>query len=62
MLKITSSFLSEAFSNTLSIQDYTKEFILRYQSSYPEQKLADLLGITRKSLWEKRKRWGIPRK
>ena len=23
--------------------------------------LADMLGITRKSLWEKRKKWGIPR-
>ncbi|MCL4477471.1 MAG: sigma-54 dependent transcriptional regulator [Nitrospirae bacterium] len=62
MLKITNSFLTEAFNNTLSIEDYTKEFILKYQSSYPEQKLADMLGITRKSLWEKRKRWQIPRK
>lgn len=62
MLKITTSFLSEAFSNVLSIEDYTKEFILRYQLNYPEQKLADMLGITRKSLWEKRKRWNIPRK
>jgi len=62
MLKITNSFLSEAFNNTLSIEDYTKEFILRYQSSYPEQKLADMLGITRKSLWEKRKRWQISKK
>jgi DNA-binding NtrC family response regulator len=62
MLKITTSFLSEAFDNALSIEDYTKEFILRYQTSYPEQKLADMLGITRKSLWEKRKRWHIPKK
>jgi DNA-binding NtrC family response regulator len=62
MLKITTSFLAEAFTRTLSIEDYTKEFILRYQSSYSEQKLADMLGITRKCLWEKRKRWQIPRK
>ncbi len=62
MLKITNSFLSEAFNNILSIENYTKEFILRYQSSYPEQKLADMLGITRKSLWEKRKRWQISKK
>ncbi|MCX8033746.1 MAG: sigma-54 dependent transcriptional regulator [Thermodesulfovibrio sp.] len=45
----------------LSIEDYTKEFILKYQSIYTEQELADLLGITRKALWEKRKKWGIPR-
>lgn len=45
----------------LSIEEYTKEFILRYQSIYTEQELADMLGITRKALWEKRKKWGIPR-
>jgi DNA-binding NtrC family response regulator len=28
---------------------------------YTEQELADMLGITRKALWEKRKKWGIPR-
>lgn len=45
----------------LSIEEYTKEFILKYQSIYTEQELAELLGITRKALWEKRKKWGIPR-
>jgi len=39
----------------LSIEEYTKEFILKYQSFYTEQELADMLGITRKALWEKRK-------
>lgn len=61
-MKGASSFSSESMEKVLSIEDYTKEFILRYQHSYGEQKLASLLGITRKSLWEKRKRWGIPRK
>lgn len=46
---------------TLSIEEYTKEFILKYQSIYTEQELAEMLGITRKALWEKRKKWGIPR-
>ncbi len=45
----------------LSIEEFTKEFILKYQSIYTEQELADILGITRKALWEKRKKWGIPR-
>lgn len=45
----------------LSIEEYTKEFILKYQALYTEQELADMLGITRKALWEKRKKWGIPR-
>lgn len=53
------SFLEEALNNKLSIEDYTKAFILRYQGQFTEQQLADILGITRKSLWEKRKRWGI---
>ncbi len=61
-MKGTTTFSSESIEKALSIEDYTKEFILRYQHSYGEQKLSDLLGITRKSLWEKRKRWGIPRK
>ena len=46
----------------LSIEEYTKEFILKYQSIYTEQELANMLGITRKALWEKRKKWGIFRK
>ncbi|GAB6183030.1 sigma-54-dependent transcriptional regulator [Thermodesulfovibrio hydrogeniphilus] len=46
----------------LSIEEYTKEFILKYQSVYTEQELADILGITRKALWEKRKKWGITKK
>lgn len=45
----------------MSIEEYTKEFILKYQSFYTEQELADMLGITRKALWEKRKKWGILR-
>ena len=45
----------------LSIEEFTKEFILKYQSIYTEQELADMLGITRKALWEKRKKWGISR-
>lgn len=61
-MKGASSFSSESIEKALSIEGYTKEFILRYQHSYGEQKLSNLLGITRKSLWEKRKKWGILRK
>lgn len=43
----------------LSIEEYTKTFIVTHQMNYTEKQLADLLGITRKSLWEKRKKWGI---
>lgn len=61
-MKGVSTFSSESVEKALSIEDYTKEFILRYQHSYGEQKLSNLLGITRKSLWERRKKWGITRK
>lgn len=61
-LRSPSSFLTEALAQTLSIENYTREFILRYQNTLGEQQLADRLGITRKSLWEKRKRWRLPKK
>lgn len=61
-LRIANPFLSLSLNKALSIEDYTKEFITVYQSKYNEQELANMLGITRKSLWEKRKRWGISRK
>ena len=60
-IRAVSSFRVKQIVKMLSIEDYTKEFILTYQGKYNEQQLADFLGITRKSLWEKRKKWGIPR-
>ena len=45
----------------ISIDEYTKQTILALQDEYTEEKISDILGISRKSLWEKRKRWGIPR-
>ena len=50
-----------ALSDKLSIEEYTKAFITEYQNSYNEKQLAEMLGITRKALWEKRKRWGLQR-
>jgi DNA-binding NtrC family response regulator len=46
----------------LTIDEYAQKFILNNQESYTEQELANMLGITRKALWEKRKRWNINRK
>ena len=58
-IRTAGTFVSRALENTLSIEAYTKEFIFRHQADHTEQKLAEMLGITRKALWEKRKRWGI---
>ncbi len=60
-IKAAATFHHQSFEKKLSIEEYTKAFILWYQSDCNEQQLAEMLGITRKSLWEKRKKWGIPR-
>lgn len=60
-VKTKMSFADQVLDDRLSIEDYTKTFIQKYQHDCTEQQLADMLGITRKSLWEKRKRWGINR-
>jgi len=51
----------ESLSRKLSIEEYTRTFIQRHQSRYTETQLAEMLGITRKSLWEKRKKWNLTR-
>jgi len=61
-MKVKGAFLQSSLESRLSIEDYTKAFISRYQPEYTEQELAGMLGITRKSLWEKRKKWGIDKK
>ncbi len=60
-VKTKRPFTQEVLEDRLSIEEYAKTVIQRYQHENTEQQLADMLGITRKSLWEKRKRWGINR-
>lgn len=45
----------------LSIEEYIKNFILRYQDTHTETELAAMLGIGRKALWVRRRRWGLYR-
>ncbi|AZT82719.1 sigma-54-dependent Fis family transcriptional regulator [Marinobacter sp. NP-4(2019)] len=49
-------------SNDLSLEDYFQHFVLENQDKMSETELAQKLGISRKSLWERRQRLGIPRK
>jgi len=44
------------------IEDYVKSIILNYQHKYPDTELSKRLGISRKCLWEKRKKFGIKKK
>ncbi|MCG8613795.1 MAG: sigma-54 dependent transcriptional regulator [Pseudomonadales bacterium] len=46
----------------LSLEDYFQHFVLENQDKMSETELAQKLGISRKSLWERRQRLGIPRK
>lgn len=46
----------------LSLEDYFQRFVIEHQDSMSETELAQKLGISRKCLWERRQRFGIPRK
>lgn len=46
----------------LSLEDYFQRFVLEHQDTMNETQLAGKLGISRKCLWERRQRFGIPRK
>jgi DNA-binding NtrC family response regulator len=46
----------------LPIEDYVKYIVLNYQHKFPDTELSKKLGISRKSLWEKRKKYDILKK
>ncbi len=45
-----------------SLEDYFVRFVLDHQDQFTETELAEKLGISRKSLWERRQRLNIPRR
>ena len=45
----------------LSVEDYIKDIVLRYQDTHSEIALAAMLGIGRKALWVRRRNWGLYR-
>ncbi len=48
--------------DAVSLEDYFVRFVTEHQDQYTETELATKLGISRKNLWERRKRHGIPRR
>jgi DNA-binding NtrC family response regulator len=52
----------EGVVEELSLEDYFQRFVLEHQDAMNETELAHKLGISRKCLWERRQRFGIPRK
>jgi len=47
---------------SLSMEDYFQQFVLDNEGRMSETELSQRLGISRKSLWERRQKLGIPRK
>jgi DNA-binding NtrC family response regulator len=46
----------------MSLEEYFQHFVLENQDQMTETELAQKLGISRKTLWERRQKLGIPRK
>jgi biotin operon repressor len=44
-----------------SLEDYFRRFVSENQDQLTETELAKRLGLSRKALWERRQRLGIPR-
>ena len=53
---------ASAAMEELSLEDYFQRFVVEHEDMMNETQLAKKLGISRKCLWERRQRFGIPRK
>ncbi len=49
-------------NEVLTIDDYVKFIVNSFQYKFPDTELSKKLGISRKSLWEKRKKYGLFKK
>jgi len=58
-IAIESSNKLAVVDSILTINDYVKLMVVSFQNKYPDTELSRRLGISRKSLWEKRKKFGI---
>jgi DNA-binding NtrC family response regulator len=66
LLSIDHQIASQSKANendkeNLSLEEYFRHFVLEHQDRMTETELAKQLGISRKALWERRQRFGIPR-
>ena len=52
----------DGFGEDPSLEGYLRRFVLSHQHELSETELAKRLGISRKTLWERRQRMGIPRR
>jgi len=59
--RVTSAGTAADLSDRLSLEEYFRVFVLEHQDRMTETELAQALGISRKTLWERRQRFGLPR-
>ena len=59
--RVTSASTAADLSDKLSLEEYFRVFVLEHQDRMTETELAQALGISRKTLWERRQRFGLPR-
>ena len=57
-----STMTTAGSSELTSLEDYFVKFVQEHQDNLTETELAEKLGISRKSLWERRQRLNIPRR
>ena len=62
VIEINSENSFFAKGDILPIEEYVKYVVINYQHKYPDTELSKKLGISRKSLWEKRKKYDIVKK
>ena len=59
--RVTGASTAADLSDRLSLEEYFRVFVLEHQENMTETELAQALGISRKTLWERRQRFGLPR-
>ncbi len=52
---------AEINGRPVSIEEYMRGVVERYQEAHSDTELARMLGIGRKALWMRRRRWGLKR-
>lgn len=50
---------NDDYKGILTVDDYLKNMIIKWQDSYTDTDLSKKLGISRKTLWEKRRKYDI---
>jgi DNA-binding NtrC family response regulator len=61
LLAINTAPATSPAATTTSLEDYFRRFVSENQDRLTETELAKQLGLSRKALWERRQRLGIPR-